>query len=139
MEISGKVIIKLPPQSGVSQRTGTPWMTQVFVIETSGQYPKKIPFEVFGEDRIKQFDIQMGDEATIQFNIEGSEYNGRWYAHIKCYNYTKVGSSAASVASQQPAAPPVQYAASVSQPQPAQPALFPPEKTAQNDSDDLPF
>lgn len=134
MEISGKVIIKLPPQSGVSQRTGTQWMTQVFVIETGGQYPKKIPFEVFGEDRIKQFDIQIGDEATIQFNIEGSEYNGRWYAHIKCYNYTKVGSSATV-----PATPPVQYAASVSQPQHAQPTLFPPEQPAQDNSDVLPF
>ena len=135
MEISGKVIIKLPPQSGVSQRTGTPWMTQVFVIETSGQYPKKIPFEVFGEDKIKQFDIQMGDKATIQFNIEGSEYNGRWYAHIKCYNYTKVGSSATVPA----ATPPARPAAAPTHSVPAQPPLFPPEQPAQGYSDDLPF
>ena len=135
MELTGTIIAILSARSGISQKTGNAWMTQVFVIETGGQYPKKIPFEVFGEDRIKQFDIQMGDEATIQFNIEGSEYNGRWYAHIKCYNYTKVGSSATVPA----ATPPVQYAASVSQPQPTQPALFPPEQPAQNDSDDLPF
>ena len=133
MEISGKVIIKLPPQSGVSQRTGTPWMTQVFVIETSGRNPKKIPFEVFGEDKIKQFDIQMGDEATIQFNIEGSEYNGRWYAHIKCYNYTKVGSSATVPA----ATPPARPAAAPTHSVPPQPPLFPPEQN--NIDDDLPF
>ena len=55
MELTGKIIAVLPANSGVSNRTGNPWMSQEFVIEVPGQYPRKCVFRVFGEDRIKQF------------------------------------------------------------------------------------
>ena len=86
MEATGKIIAVLPANSGVSQRTGNAWRTQTFVMETIEQYPKKIPFEVFGEDRIKQFNIQNGETLTISFDIDGREYNGRWYPSIKDNN-----------------------------------------------------
>ena len=130
MELNGKIIFILPAQSGVSQKSGNSWMTQTYVLETEGQYPKKVPFEVFGEDRIKQFNIQLGDEATIQFDIEGSEYQGKWYTRIKCYNYTKKG-----------------LFANVQQPQPQPTVIYPdrpqpapqPQPQQNNDASDLPF
>lgn len=86
MELSGKVIAVLPSRSGVSTRTGNSWMTQQYVIEIPGQYPKKMVFEVFGEDRIKQFNIMLNAEITVQFDIDASEYNGKWYNAIRAYN-----------------------------------------------------
>ena len=53
MEVTGKIIAVMPAQSGVSQRTGNTWMTQQYVLEVPGMYPKKMVFEVFGEDKIK--------------------------------------------------------------------------------------
>ena len=41
MEITGKLIMKLDLQSGMSQ-TGKQWQKQQFVIETVEQYPKKV-------------------------------------------------------------------------------------------------
>ena len=79
MELTGKIIAVLPANSGVSNRTGNPWMSQEFVIEVPGQYPRKCVFRVFGEDRIKQFNIQQGEDLTIQFDIDAHEYNGRWF------------------------------------------------------------
>ena len=64
MDLTGKVIAIMQPRSGVSQRTGNQWMTQEYVIEVPGQYPKKMLFNIFGEDRIKQFNIQMGEDIT---------------------------------------------------------------------------
>ena len=61
MEITGKIIAVLQANSGVSARTGNPWMSQEYVIETHDQYPRKCCFRVFGEDKIKQFNIQSGD------------------------------------------------------------------------------
>ena len=58
MELTGKIIAVLPANSGVSNRTGNPWMSQEYVIEVPGQYPRKCVFRIFGEDRIKQFNIQ---------------------------------------------------------------------------------
>ena len=102
MEVQGKIIAVLPLNRGVSQRTGTPWCAQTFVLETAGQYPKKIPFEVFGEDRLRQFNIQMGETVTISFDIEGREWNGKWFTKISCYNLTK---NVSQQAIQQPATP----------------------------------
>lgn len=85
MEISGKIIWASEPRSGVSQRTGTTWKTQDFVIETHEQYPKRCVFGVFGEDRLKEFNINVGDELTVSFDIDAHEYQGRWFNNLRAW------------------------------------------------------
>jgi len=89
MELTGKIIAVLPAQSGVSARTGNPWMSQDYVIEVPGQYPRKCLFRIFGEDRIKQFAIQQGEDLTVQFDIDAHEFNGRWFNDIRAYNIVR--------------------------------------------------
>ena len=89
MQATGKIIAVLPPKSGTSA-AGKQWTAQTYVMELDGQYPKRIPFEVFGEDRIKEFDMHQGDTMTIQFDIDGREWQGKWYAKITCYKASKV-------------------------------------------------
>lgn len=141
MEITGKIIAVLPPNSGVSARTGNPWMSQDYVLETHDQYPKKICFRAFGEDRIKQFNIQPGEELTVSFDIDAHEYQGRWFNSINAWAVNR-GVPA------QPAAQPVAGAQPFppQQPQAAQPAApaatpFPPaqESVGEGSTDDLPF
>ena len=60
MEFTGKVIAILPPRGGVSKSTGNEWKAQEYVIENHDQYPRKMCFDVFGADKIAQFNIQMG-------------------------------------------------------------------------------
>lgn len=91
MEITGKIIAVLPANSGTSARTGNPWMSQTYVIETQGQYPKKLAFDVFGEDRIKQFNIKQGEELTVRFDIDAHEYQGRYFNQIRAFNVEKSG------------------------------------------------
>ena len=102
MELTGKIIAVLPAKSGVSPKTGNSWMTQEYVIEVPGQYPKRCAFSVFGEDRIKLFNIQSGEDITIQFDIEAREFNGRWYNDVRVYNVLRAQNQeqATEVASQ---------------------------------------
>ena len=86
MELTGRIIAVLPAQSGVSARTGNNWMSQDYVIEVPGQFPRKCLFRIFGEDRIKQFAIQQGEDLTVQFDIDAHEFNGRWFNDIRAYN-----------------------------------------------------
>ena len=86
MELTGKVIAVMEAKSGTSARTGNAWMTQEYVIEVPGQFPKRCAFGIFGEDRIKQFNIQNGEDITIQFDIDAREYNGRWFNDVRAYN-----------------------------------------------------
>ena len=134
MELTGRIIAVMEPRSGVSARTGNSWMTQEYVLEVPGQYPKRCVFNLFGEDRIKQFNIQNGEDLTIQFDIDAREYQGRWFNDIRAYNVIR--GQVAPVAN--PAVspfPPVQ-----SQPDAAT-SPFPPahEPAAEGSADDLPF
>ncbi len=86
MDLTGKIIAILPASSGVSARTGNPWMNQEYVLEVPGQYPRRMMFRVFGEERIKMFNIQPGEEVTVQFDIDAQEYQGRWYNRINAFN-----------------------------------------------------
>jgi len=136
MELTGKIIAVMEPRSGVSARTGNAWMTQEYVLEVPGQYPKRCVFNLFGEDRIKQFNIQNGEDITIQFDIDAREYQGRWFNDIRAYNVIR---------GQVPVAAPVASPFPPTQAQPdaaAAAAPFPPAPEAapaENSADDLPF
>lgn len=95
MEITGKIIAVLPARSGVSQRTGNNWKSQEFVIETHDQYPRKCMFRVFGEDRLKEMNIQAGQELTVSFDIDAREYQGRWYNDISAWRVVPATAAAA--------------------------------------------
>ena len=134
MEIQGKVIAVLPEKSGVSARGE--WKAQSFVIETHEQYPKKLCFDVFGADRLAQFNIQSGEELLVSFDIDAHEYQGRWYNSIRAWNVTKVSQQAMASSAN---------AAGVANPTNQQ-NLFPPEQQSaqqqaqqRGNSDDLPF
>ena len=135
MDLTGKVIAILPANSGVSNRTGNPWMSQEYVIEVPGQYPRKMLFRLFGEDKIKQFNIQAGEDITVQFDIDAHEYNGRWFNEIRAWNILR-GQAPTAAPAATPFAPQGQAAA----PQAAT-APFPPaqEPAAEGTADDLPF
>ena len=84
-EVSGKIIAVLDKKSGVSNSTGNPWIAQQYVIETQEQYPKRLCFEAFGEDRIASFNIQEGENITVSFDIDAREYQGRWYNSFRAW------------------------------------------------------
>lgn len=102
MEVVGKIIQVLPLQEGVG-RNGNPWKLQAYVLETQDQYPRKVHFEVFGEDRIRQNPAALDQLVTVSFDIESREFNGRWYTSIRAYRInqgdtTVAGAAAASAA-----------------------------------------
>ena len=85
MEVSGKIIQVLPEQGGVSKTSGKEWKMQAYVLETQEQFPRKVHFEVFGEDRIKANPCQLDDIVTVSFDIESREFNGRWYTSVRAW------------------------------------------------------
>ncbi|MCH5312578.1 MAG: DUF3127 domain-containing protein [Prevotella sp.] len=143
MEITGKIIAVLPPRSGVSARTGNPWMTQEYVIETHDQYPKKCLFNVFGEDKIKTFNIQVGDEMTVSFDIDAREYNGRYYNDIRAWaiNRNVATPVAAGQEGMMPGATSTPFPPVSDTPFPpvADPMTAQPAASSEGSQDDLPF
>lgn len=130
MEVVGKIILKLPLQSGVSQ-AGNNWKKQEYVLETEDSYPKKVHFDFFG-DKADQFPLNVGDRIRLSFDIESREYNGRWYTSIRGWKAEAAAAAAAAEGPQQ--GPAVAAAAPAGAPVPPPPAFNTPEA-----SDDLPF
>jgi len=85
-ELSGKIIAVLPIQSGEG-KNGT-WKSQDYVIETGGQYPKKVCFNLFG-DKIDQFPVAIDDEIKVSYDLESREYNGRWFTSVRAWKVEK--------------------------------------------------
>ena len=86
MDIKGKIIQKMELQSGVS-KAGNNWKKQEYVLETLDSYPKQVKFDLFG-DRIDNYPLAVGDIATVSYDIESREFNGRWYTDIHAYKAT---------------------------------------------------
>ncbi|MBQ4018590.1 MAG: DUF3127 domain-containing protein [Paludibacteraceae bacterium] len=142
MEVVGKIIQVLPAQEGVG-RNGNPWKVQPYVLETLDQYPRKVHFEVFGEDRIKQNPCDIDQLVTVSFDIESREFNGRWYTSIRAWRIQQgdttqaaaVPAAAPVAAAPMPAAP----AASAAAPTETPANVDPFDASAGDGTSDLPF
>lgn len=114
MELEGKISVVMPAMSGVSQSTGNQWMSQEYVMAyywfPNQTNPSFIVMRVFGEDRIKQFNLQPNDEVKIRFHVEAHEYQGRWFNEIRIDGVTFIGASAAKNPQVLPPAPAAQPA-----------------------------
>ena len=148
-EITGKIIAVLPTKSGTSAR-GTQWSSQTAVIETHEQYPKRVAFDVLG-DKITEFNLQVGEEVTVSFDINAHEYNGKWWNSVNAWQVVRQGGQHATVQggyNMNPqavarSAQAAQQAAMAGAPNPMnQNNPFPPAQQPaqpQGDSSDLPF
>ena len=81
-EATGKLVKKLPVQSGTS-KTGKDWEKQEFVIETDSKYDPNLCFNLFGEDVAKLSRISEGETITVGFYLSSKEYNGRWFHNLQ--------------------------------------------------------
>lgn len=128
MELAGKVIAVLQPKSGVAKSTGNEWKAQEYVVETHDQYPKKMCFEVFGTEKIDQFNIQLGEEINVFFDIDARQWQDRWFNSVRAWKIERVGAAQGPAATSDAPFPPMNAA-------PAAPVDF----AATDEKDDLPF
>lgn len=143
MEIIGKLLQILPNVEGESARGH--WVRGGFVIETGDDYPRKVAFTAFGEERVAMVrNIPMNSMVQVTFTPESREFNERWYTDLRCSRVQPY------VPGQMPPAQPASYPWPANQQSaapaaPAAPAAAQPQTFAQppampaNPEDDLPF
>lgn len=83
MEVQGIVISVLEPQKFNTQKGEM--VKYGFVLETKTTYPKKIHFQVYGEERWKNMNITQGKDATVSFDLSSREWNGKWYTQCEAW------------------------------------------------------
>ena len=82
MQLTAKLTQLLPIQIGTGKNGE--WKKQDIIVETDGQYPKKVCISIWG-DKINEGQLQIGNLLQIDFDIESREYNSKWYTDIKAW------------------------------------------------------
>lgn len=93
MEVQVKIISKFDIVEGVSKSTGKEFKYFTFIGETIEQYPRKIAFEVFGDNRIPNCQVNENEVHNVSFDVESREFNGRWYTKASAWKTELVSSS----------------------------------------------
>lgn len=144
--ISGVIVQALPIQSGVSQR-GTQWSRASYLIEhESGQYPKRMVFDVSG-NKIQELNLQVGEQVTLHLNISCREYpenSNKFFNSIEAWKADRMGyqQPMQQPQYQQPQggyAPQQQYQQPMQQPQYQQPMQQPVQQPMQPQAPQNPF
>jgi hypothetical protein len=89
MQLTSKLIQLLPLQTGTGKNGE--WKKQDIIVETEGQYPKKLSVSIWG-DKIDAKQLQPGNMLKIDFDLESREFNGKWYTDVKAWKIEVVKS-----------------------------------------------
>ena len=84
MEIQVKVI-KVLGEEKFNSKNGE-FVKHYFIgEELQGKYPKKIKFDVIGEDRYANMSIVEGNDYNISFDVSSREWKERWYTQCEAW------------------------------------------------------
>lgn len=65
---------------------GKAWAAQEYAVQDAmQQYPRTVCFNVLGEEKIKEFNIRLGEELKVYFDINAREYNGRYFNDVRAW------------------------------------------------------
>lgn len=86
VKFTGKIIAAGQVQMGTSQN-GTQWSSQEYVIEElNEQYPSRAVIQVYGSDKLQQFNIQLGEIITAHIGLKARQSKeGRWFNQLDCW------------------------------------------------------
>ncbi len=129
IEVEGVIIRELEVKRGTSARTGNPWKSQEFVIETREQYPRRCVFRVFGEERLAQFNLHQGDNVKVYLDINANPWKDRYITDISAFRVDHLDNAQPGYAAATPAGG---YQAPTAGPAPT-------AAPAAGDDSDLPF
>ena len=88
MKFSGKVTAISEPIIGEGKK-GTWENVTVVVTETEGEYPQSIAVECFNKQSELE-KIAIGTVCDVYFNMEASEYKGKFYGKNKLWKFDNV-------------------------------------------------
>ena len=71
---------------GTSQN-GTQWSSCEYTIEElNEQYPSRAVIQVYGSDKLQQFNIQLGEIITAHIGLKARQSKeGRWFNQLDCW------------------------------------------------------
>lgn len=92
LEITGTIENILEVQTGEKKDGSGQWEKQLFTVRTQAQYNNLYCFEIFGDQKVDNFAKfnRVGQEVTVEFNVNTSEYQGKYFTTLSAWKITPV-------------------------------------------------
>lgn len=103
VKFTGKIIAVGQVQTGTSQN-GTQWSSCEYTIEElNEQYPSRAVIQVYGSDKLQQFNIQLGEIITAHIGLKARQSKeGRWFNQLDCWKVDRPNAQPQSQIGQYP-------------------------------------
>ena len=103
VKFTGKIIASGQVQMGTSQN-GTQWSSCEYTIEElNEQYPSRAVIQVYGSDKLQQFNIQLGEIITAHIGLKARQSKeGRWFNQLDCWKVERPNAQPQSQIGQNP-------------------------------------
>lgn len=103
VKFTGKIIAAGQVQMGTSQN-GTQWSSCEYTIEElNEQYPSRAVIQVYGSDKLQQFNIQLGEIITAHIGLKARQSKeGRWFNQLDCWKVDRPNTQPQGQVSQNP-------------------------------------
>lgn len=89
-EFNGFCAKVLPMRRGTSKASGQAWASQSYVFSVvDGEHVRQIAVDVFGEDKIQKFNIQVGVNYLVKFDIRSMESKttqGNYFTSLNAFS-----------------------------------------------------
>ncbi len=99
MKVEQLTITKvLDIQSGTS-KAGKEWQKLTFVGETPEEYNNVYAFEIFGAEKVENFNKfnKVGDLVSVEFNVSCNEWKGKYFTCLAAWGVEKGSGTAEEV------------------------------------------
>lgn len=85
MTIEGEIIVK---RDAVTFDSG--FKKQEIVIKTNDQYPQELKVDFNKDNTAKLSGFNVGDNVSVSINLNGNEYQGKYYVSLTGWKIAKV-------------------------------------------------
>ncbi len=90
LKVTGTITKVLEVEQGTS-KAGKEWKKQCFILDTKTEYNNIYCFEMFGEEKVNQFNQynKVGDEVEVSFNVSTNEWKGKYFTTLSAWKVFK--------------------------------------------------
>lgn len=89
-KVTGEITEILPIEKGTS-KAGKDWQKLTFSIDTKEQYNNIIAFEVFGDEKVEQFNKynKVGRTVEVEYNISSNKWKDKYFTSLSAWKISK--------------------------------------------------
>jgi hypothetical protein len=93
--VEGKLLKKFE-----TEQVSATFKKREFVIETEGQYPQPVKFDLTQDRCVILDNYQEGQRVKVSFNLRGREWNGKYFTDLNAWRLELAGGATQPAATQ---------------------------------------